>query len=30
MCDKWNKMKDKYETKKKKIQVTNASVFNWP
>jgi hypothetical protein len=30
MRDKWNKITDKYETKKKKIQVTGASPSNWP
>ncbi len=30
VCDKWSKTKNKYETKKKKIQVTSASPFNWP
>jgi len=30
MCDKWNKMKDKYETEKKKTQVINASPSHWP
>jgi len=28
--DKWSKMKNKYETKKKKIQVNGASPSNWP
>jgi hypothetical protein len=28
--DKWSKMKDKYETKKKKTYVTSASPFDWP
>ncbi len=30
MCDKWNKMKDKYETEKKKTQVIGASPSDWP
>lgn len=28
VCDKWNKMKNKYETEKKKTQATSPS--NWP
>jgi hypothetical protein len=30
VCDKWSKMKDKYETEKKKTQVIGASPSNWP
>jgi hypothetical protein len=30
VCDKWNKMKDKYEIEKKKIQMTSASPSDWP
>jgi hypothetical protein len=30
VCDKWNKMKDKYEIEKKKIEVTSASPSDWP
>jgi hypothetical protein len=30
MRDKWNKMKDKYETWKKKIQVIEASPYDSP
>ncbi len=28
--DKWSKMKDKYETERKKTQVIGASLSNWP
>jgi len=30
VCDKWSKVKDKYEIEKKKMQMTGASLFDWP
>jgi hypothetical protein len=30
VCDKWSKMKDKYEFEKKKTQVTSAPSLDWP
>ncbi len=30
VCDKWNKMKDKYEIEKKKVHVTRASPYHSP